>query len=202
MVFDDLVRTDEEDLRIARAWRRLAAFFIDVVVVGTVLALLRWVVLGSLPYMAIVVLPLGYFWLITSKRRGKTVGKLALGIEVVTTNFEEPSLLTVFLREVVDKFLPIVIALSVAMATIIIDGFVLDGFYSVEECLDWCLTGQRPLYAGLFVGLATVFLVPSAVMLFSRRNQSLHDLVSDTLVIRRISPQPKNPPEVYVGGSP
>ena len=34
MVFDDLVRTDEEDLRIARAWRRLAAFFIDVVVVG------------------------------------------------------------------------------------------------------------------------------------------------------------------------
>ena len=105
MVSDYSPRGDKHDLRVGRIWRRVAAFLIDVAVLGAVFATLRWVVLGSLPDAVIVVVPPGYFWLVTWAKGGRTIGKSVLGIEVVTTNLEEPSLGMIFLREVVGKFL-------------------------------------------------------------------------------------------------
>jgi len=191
MVSDHQARADKHELRIARAWKRVAAFLIDVVVVGA-LATLRWLVPGLFSAIAIVIVPPVYFWLATSMKDGRTVGKLAVGIEVITTILDKPSLGRTFWREVVGKFvLPPLIAFPISIATIIIDGSVFDGLAQpemIEECVDFCLSTPRALYTGLYVGLASIPLVPIVFMLVDRRNRSLHDILFGTLVVRRHEP--------------
>ena len=116
--------------RYAKVWERLAAFVIDVVLIGVVTSPLM--LLGHIPVpqqspeSAItleyfvssadtrqrvdsilqsirVFVALGYFWLLTGMW-GRTVGKLALGIQVVDRGGGPPGLGRTGLREVLPRY--------------------------------------------------------------------------------------------------
>lgn len=95
--------------RPARTGRRLAAFAVDLAVIQILQSGLIGVGVSSLTALvpAAYLFPLLYFWLLTGLT-GRTVGKMALGIEVRTTH-GPMTLRTAFLREVIGKPITVVL---------------------------------------------------------------------------------------------
>ena len=86
-------------------WIRLAALFIDVILLMVVSLLIR-LALGESTFVSLLnlVINIGYAVILTAWR-GQTVGKMILGIQVVDGQGNIPGIGAVLLREVVGKFL-------------------------------------------------------------------------------------------------
>lgn len=137
---------EEYEKKTAGFWVRFFAYIIDVLVVGAIVGILvnpifylmDWSFDESVWYapMAIIsaVFYYGYFILMT-KICQQTVGKMILGLKVVSLKEEKPNWLTVIFRELVGRFISNTVKI-------------------------------------LYIMIA-----------FMPKNQSLHDLLSDTVVI-------------------
>jgi uncharacterized RDD family membrane protein YckC/ribosomal protein L40E len=90
-------------------WVRLVATIIDVIIVGVAQLILARVLtvlgFGDTPVAEVAWLLLGYLYsVLLVGHRGQTIGKMAVGIQVVDTYGNVPGLRRAVLREVVGKF--------------------------------------------------------------------------------------------------
>jgi uncharacterized RDD family membrane protein YckC len=84
-------------------WIRLAAILIDSILILILLALLSRI-FGAAGLLIVYLFSLLYYVLLTTLQ-GQTIGKMVLGIQVVDSHGNVPSLGTILLREVVGKFI-------------------------------------------------------------------------------------------------
>ena len=96
---------DSQDVEYMGFWIRLPALLIDVILLVIVGLVIRFA-LGESTLTSVVSLAfnLGYAVILTAWR-GQTVGKMALGIQVVDRDGNIPGIGAVLLREIVGKFL-------------------------------------------------------------------------------------------------
>jgi len=96
---------DSQDVEYMGFWIRSAALLIDVILLVIVGLVIRFA-LGESTLTSVVSLAfnLGYAVILTAWR-GQTVGKMALGIQVVDRDGNIPGIGAVLLREIVGKFL-------------------------------------------------------------------------------------------------
>lgn len=90
--------------------RRLAAALIDGLVINIIIAFLGFLVVLlfgqsaiTLVYGVQILTSVGYF-VVYQGQAGQTLGKKAMGIKVVDTNGNKPSMMVFFLREPIGKF--------------------------------------------------------------------------------------------------
>ncbi len=108
--------------RYAGFWIRVAATFIDVIlliivyfIIGALISGLLGVILGDesniigvFTYLFAILLDIGYF-VVYQQKYGQTIGKKALKIKVVTLEGKTPTMFAFFLREIIGKNLSAVI---------------------------------------------------------------------------------------------
>ncbi len=107
-------------------WRRFAAFIIDVIVLGIVQAPINMVFgtsssqvvqqgsnvstnvnsgISGVAALISLIISILYWIVLQHKLGGQTLGKKALGIKVIDAQGNVPSMMTLFLREVVGKMI-------------------------------------------------------------------------------------------------
>ena len=105
-------------------WTRFVAWIIDAIIISVVLATIRLAAQGfeqiTSDALFNTVVAWTYFVVLTAAR-GQTVGKMAVGIKVVTADGQKPGVRAVLLREVVGKAVSAVI-LFLGFLLIAVDG--------------------------------------------------------------------------------
>ena len=93
-------------------WTRFVAWIIDAIIISVVLATIRLAAQGfeqiTSDALFNTVVAWTYFVVLTAAR-GQTVGKMAVGVKVVTADGQKPGVRAVLLREVVGKAVSAVI---------------------------------------------------------------------------------------------
>lgn len=105
-------------------WTRFVAWIIDAIIISVVLATIRLAAQGfeqiTSDALFNTVVAWTYFVVLTAAR-GQTVGKMAVGVKVVTADGQKPGVRAVLLREVVGKAVSAVI-LFLGFLLIAVDG--------------------------------------------------------------------------------
>ena len=105
-------------------WTRFVAWIIDAIIISVVLATIRLAAQGfeqiTSDALFNTVVAWAYFVVLTAAR-GQTVGKMAVGVKVVTADGQKPGVRAVLLREVVGKAVSAVI-LFLGFLLIAVDG--------------------------------------------------------------------------------
>ena len=105
-------------------WTRFVAWIIDAIIISVALAIIRLATQGfeqsTSDALFNTVVAWTYFVVLTAAR-GQTVGKMAVGVKVVTAHGQKPGVGAVLLREVVGKTISAVI-LFVGFLLIAVDG--------------------------------------------------------------------------------
>ena len=105
-------------------WTRFVAWIIDAIIIFVVLATIRLAAQGfeqiTSDALFNTVVAWTYFVVLTAAR-GQTVGKMAVGVKVVTADGQKPCVRAVLLREVVGKAVSAVI-LFLGFLLIAVDG--------------------------------------------------------------------------------
>lgn len=88
--------------------KRFFAFFIDSLVANNLAAWLMYLLNltgSSWEWLLGIIIYLGYFFLMTWKNNGQTLGKMIFKLRVVNENFETLNLREVVLREIIGRFI-------------------------------------------------------------------------------------------------
>ena len=105
-------------------WTRFVAWIIDAIIISVVLATIRLAAQGfeqiTSDALFNTVVAWTYFVVLTAAR-GQTVGKMAVGVKVVTADGQKPGVRAVLVREVVGKAVSAVI-LFLGFLLIAVDG--------------------------------------------------------------------------------
>ncbi|HTF81037.1 MAG TPA: RDD family protein [Cytophagales bacterium] len=161
----------DDSVNYAKVWQRVLALFIDVVLLWILSSILSHFVFATytsvvVSFISLLYKPgLEYFY-------GATIGKMALQIKVVDANLEPPTVTQVILRNIFQILNQIIGTLMVSSPSVYRD-----------------LLSDLPFTVNLFffnyLWFAALMLIDFGFLMINRKNQSLHDLMAQTLVVRK-----------------
>ena len=109
-----------------------------------------------------------------------TLGKMALNLTIINTDFEKPSLRNIILRDIFD----ISSRLIVAVTTFIT--FFNPGFENIDSAVGFSTLSNALTGATWIVGIMSLISLTDAIFLIADpRRRALHDRIGQTLVIRK-----------------
>lgn len=108
-----------------------------------------------------------------------TIGKMVMGLKVITSDFETPSLQHILLRNTFD------IGTRVALALTAFITFLSPEFQAIDTAAGYAdLSNSLTRSTWIMVAFSFLYLVDSIFMATNARKQSLHDKIGGTLVIK------------------
>lgn len=109
-----------------------------------------------------------------------TLGKKAMGLTIITSNFEKPSLKNILLRDIIDLTTRIALAITSFIT------FFTSEFESIDSAAGFSVLSNS-LTGSLWIllGLSFLTLIDAIFLLTDSKRRALHDRIGQTLVIKK-----------------
>lgn len=165
---------DVEESRAAGFWIRVAAYFIDVLVV--LVFAIGSLFMKSVAGYILLMIPLVAYKPVLEGLLGGTAGKLALGLRVINAEGERLGLAGGFVRA--GLFILPVIPNMLLQIKMIEQGL---SPFDPESMLAFQQSNELLYY--VYYGLSALMIISCVVVAFTRRKRGLHDMIADSHVI-------------------
>jgi uncharacterized RDD family membrane protein YckC len=165
-------------------WPRFGALFIDGLLLGVVNLLLQWLIPESKSILLLVIvgsIPIVYH-LILEYNYGATLGKMALGIKIVSYELQAPSIIHIFFRNLIYS--------AIQAASIIIEIQSNSAVYEtnqvgIDNPLEIFSSPQFLMTMIFGVSVIVIYIIELVFLLTDDKFRSLHDRIGRTYVVKK-----------------
>jgi len=179
---DLLIDIEQADLRYSTFWQRFLAIIVDALVLTPFVIADSFNKSGwkSLPLsMAILAVTVVYKPFMEAKY-GATLGKMALGLTIINTDYERADLKNVLLRNIIDIVSRLLTGLITVMA------FSSADFLNVESFSQYSAVANAVGAVTILYLTSGIGLVDAIVLIAdSTKRRALHDRIGQTLVVHK-----------------